>query len=135
MDASILCFDFANLKMKYAAANNPIWIIRKNELIELAPDKMPVGKHDKDTTPFSQKEIQLETGDLVYTLTDGMPDQFGGPKGKKFMYKQLKELLISNSSLAMEVQKKLLLETLNNWKNSLEQVDDITLIGIRISWN
>jgi len=133
MDASILCFDFEKLEMKYAAANNPVWIIRKNELIELAPDKMPVGKHDKDTTPFSQKEMQLESGDLVYTLTDGMPDQFGGPKGKKFMYKQLKELLISNASLEMEMQKKLLLEALNNWKKNLEQVDDITLIGIRIS--
>jgi len=132
-DASILCFDFENLKMKYAAANNPVWIIRKNELIELAPDKMPVGKHDKDTTPFSQKEMQLETGDLVYTLTDGMPDQFGGPKGKKFMYKQLKELLISNASLEMEMQKELVLEALNNWKKNLEQVDDITLIGIKIS--
>ncbi|MBK6835157.1 MAG: SpoIIE family protein phosphatase [Bacteroidetes bacterium] len=133
MDASIVCFDFANYMMKYSAANNPIWIIRNNEIIELHPDKIPVGKHDKDQTTFSQKEIKLHVGDLVYTLTDGMPDQFGGTKGKKFMYKQLKELLIANSFLSMIEQKQTLLTAFNNWKKEAEQVDDVCLIGIKIS--
>ena len=92
----------------------------------------PIGKHDKDSISFTQHEVSLQKGDVVYALTDGMPDQFGGPKGKKFMYKQLKELLISISNKPMEIQKQKLSDTLNNWKGYIEQVDDITLIGVRI---
>jgi len=68
---------------------------------------------------------------MVYTLTDGMPDQFGGPKGKKFMYKQLKDLLVSISHLSMSQQKENIKTELNNWRGELEQVDDVCLIGIR----
>ena len=132
MDASLICFDFNNNKLTYSAANNPIWIVRENQLLEFAPDKMPIGKHDRDTEPFTQHEINLKKGDVVYALTDGMPDQFGGPKGKKFMYKQLKELLISISTRSMEIQKQKLSDALNNWKGDMEQIDDITLIGIRV---
>jgi serine phosphatase RsbU (regulator of sigma subunit) len=70
-------------------------ILRNGNLLEFAFDKMPVGKHDKDSTPFSQSTVELQQGDLIYTITDGMADQFGGPKGKKFMYRQLKEYLVS----------------------------------------
>ncbi len=132
MDASLICFDFANNKFTYAAANNPIWVVRLGELIELKPDKMPVGKHDKDTIEFTQHEFEMQKGDVIYTLTDGFPDQFGGPKGKKFMYKQLKELLILISQQPLETQKQLLLGTLTAWKGDMQQVDDICLIGIRV---
>jgi tetratricopeptide (TPR) repeat protein len=132
MDASLICFDFKNKKLTYSAANNPVWIVRDNQLSELSPDKMPVGKHEKDSIPFTQHQIDLQKGDVVYALTDGMPDQFGGPKGKKFMYKQLKELIISMSSLPMSEQKETLQSALNNWKGDLEQVDDVCIIGVRV---
>jgi ligand-binding sensor domain-containing protein/serine phosphatase RsbU (regulator of sigma subunit) len=132
MDCSLISFDFANNKLTYAAANNPIWIVREKQLLEFASDKMPVGKHDKDTTPFTQHVVNLQKGDMVYALTDGMPDQFGGAKGKKFMYKQLKELLISIYHLPMQEQNETLKSSLNTWKGNLEQVDDICLIGIRV---
>jgi serine phosphatase RsbU (regulator of sigma subunit) len=132
MDASIICFDYKNSKLNYATANNPIWIVRQNQLIELKGDKMPVGKHDKDQTPFSQYEFELNTGDIIYTLTDGFPDQFGGPKGKKFMYKQLKETLVSISQNPMLKQKETLNSILKEWMSDVEQVDDITIIGIRV---
>lgn len=74
----------------------------------------------------------MKPGDMIYTLTDGFPDQFGGPKGKKFMYRPLKELLISISGKPVDEQKALLADQLEAWKGSLEQVDDICLIGIRI---
>ena len=93
---------------------------------------MPVGKHDKDSIPFTQHIVDLQKEDIVYALTDGMPDQFGGPKGKKFMYKQLKELLISIAHLPMEEQKEKLKTSLNNWKGNLEQVDDVCVIGVRV---
>jgi len=162
MDASLICFDFENLKLTYSAANNPIWIIRpvtqssglldepevhvtgedasanlkpqtlNLKLIELNPDKMPIGKHDKDQISFTQHEFQLQKGDVIYTLTDGFQDQFGGPKGKKFMTKNLKQLLITNCQLPMEEQKQVLEKTLVEWIGDGEQIDDITIMGIRI---
>ena len=132
MDCSLISFDFKSCKLSYAAANNPIWIVRSNQLLEFVPDKMPVGKHDKDTISFTQHNIDLQTGDVVYALTDGLPDQFGGPKGKKFMYKQLKDLLISIAQLPMTEQHHLLKTALNDWKGTFEQVDDVCIIGMRI---
>jgi len=132
MDASLISFDFKTNKFSYSAANNPIWVVRNKELIELNPDKMPVGKHDKDYIPFTQQEFELQLGDMIYTLTDGLPDQFGGPKGKKFMYKQLKELLVSCSLENVDIQKQKIEEAIHSWKGDFEQVDDITLIGIKV---
>ncbi len=132
MDCSLISFDIPNKKLVYAAANNPVWIIRKNEILEFDSDKMPVGKHTNDAVSFKQHSIDLVKGDIVYTLTDGMPDQFGGPKGKKFMYKQLKSLLVEISPLSMKEQKEILTSRLNQWKGDLDQIDDICLVGIRI---
>ena len=141
MDASLTIYDFKTKKLYIAAANNPVWIVRSTssnvgvnevELIEIKPDKMPVGKHDRDNVSFTQQQIQLQSGDIVYTLTDGFPDQFGGEKGKKYMSKNLKELLLTNAHLAMHEQKQLLEKTFTHWKNNLEQVDDVTVIGIKI---
>jgi serine phosphatase RsbU (regulator of sigma subunit) len=132
MDCSLISFDFKNVQLTYAAANNPVWIVREGNIVELTPDKMPVGKHDKDQVSFTQHTIDLKKDDVVYALTDGLPDQFGGPKGKKFMYKQLKQLLISISQKPMKEQKEFLSVTLNSWKGNMEQVDDICLIGVRI---
>lgn len=132
MDCCLICFDLNNNKFSYSAANNPIWIVRNNELIELKPDKMPVGKHDRDSESFNQAEFELQKNDVVYTLTDGMQDQFGGPKGKKFMYKQLKELLLSLSNLPMNEQKEKLSSEFANWKSEMEQVDDVLIIGVRV---
>ena len=132
MDCSLIIFDIKNKQLHIAAANNPVWIVRGNELIEIKADKMPVGKHDRDQDSFTSHSIQINEGDIIYTLTDGFPDQFGGEKGKKFMSKNLKELLTSNSHLSMNEQKELLNQTFNKWVGNLEQVDDVTLIGIKI---
>ncbi|MDP2385811.1 MAG: SpoIIE family protein phosphatase [Bacteroidota bacterium] len=132
MDCSLLSFDFGNNKLSFAAANNPIWIVRNGGLMECKPDKMPVGRHDKQNIPFAQHTIELQKNDVVYTLTDGMPDQFGGEKGKKFMYKQLKEMLTNLSSMPMQEQKEKIESYLNEWKKGYEQVDDICIIGVRI---
>jgi serine phosphatase RsbU (regulator of sigma subunit) len=132
MDCSLLCFTPGNTKVIYAAANNPLWILREGSVIELPADKMPVGRHDKDTVSFTQHEVEIQKGDMIYTLTDGFPDQFGGPKGKKFMYKQLKETLITISHLPLNRQKEALTTILSQWMDTIEQVDDITLIGIRV---
>lgn len=132
MDCSLICFDFKNSKLIYAAANNPIWIVRENELITYAADKMPVGRHDKDSVPFMQTEVELKKGDVVYAFTDGYADQFGGPKGKKYKYKQLQELLLSIHAKPMPRQHDLIRQSFMEWKGNLEQVDDVCVIGVRI---
>ncbi len=135
MDGSLLSFDFKNSKLSYSAANNPVWIVKKDAVTisEFTPDKMPVGRHDRDSLPFNQHTIDLQKGDMVYTITDGMPDQFGGPKGKKFMYKQLKELIVSIAPLSVKEQKEKLSTAFSSWKGELEQVDDVCVIGVRLS--
>lgn len=132
MDCSICVYDLINKKLVVAAAHNPVWIVRGEEIIEIKYDKMPVGKHDKQSTPFTQQEIQLKDGDIVYTLTDGYADQFGGPSGKKFMSKNLRKLLASNAHLSMKEQLKALETAFINWAKNIEQIDDVTVIGVRI---
>ncbi len=121
-------------KMLWSGANNPLWIIRKNsEDIEIyAPCKQPIGKYQFINEPFTLNEIELYEGDSFYVFTDGFADQFGGPKGKKFLYKQLKELLLSIRFESMIKQKQLLESAFENWRGSLEQVDDVCFIGVRL---
>jgi serine phosphatase RsbU (regulator of sigma subunit) len=132
MDASLISFDFKNNILHCACAMNPVWIIRNKELMEIKANRFPIGKHDDNTTPFALQSLPLQKGDLIYTLTDGFPDQFGGPKGRKFMYKQLKDLLISISHEPMAAQQKKLDAVFTSWKGNMEQVDDMCVIGIRV---
>ncbi len=132
MDCSVISIDFNTLNLNYAAANNPIWVIRSNELIKLDCDKMPVGKHDHDHKSFTQQSFQLQKNDLIYLFTDGYADQFGGPNGKKFKYKQLQDLLLSIANETMKTQYQIIKDTFYAWKGEQEQVDDVTLLGIKV---
>lgn len=132
MDCVLCAFDFDNMLLHFAAAYNPLWLLRKGELIEFKADKMPVGKYNEENLSFTLQTIALQKGDIVYTSSDGYADQFGGPKEKKFLQKQLKELLLGIQHLSMEDQKLILDKTINNWKGNQEQVDDILMIGIRV---
>lgn len=131
MDGILICIDKSTNQMTYAAANNEPIIISGKNIIELPKDKMPVGKGEK-TEPFTLYTISANKGDALYLYTDGYADQFGGPKGKKFKYKSLNELLLANSNLSSQEQKMALNESLKNWKGNLEQVDDILIIGLKL---
>ena len=134
MDCSLLVLNQDKSLLTFASANNPIVIIRQGEIIEYKGDKMPVGKHDKDQTPFTLQTVPLQKGDVIYTLTDGMPDQFGGEKGKKYMIKNLKNLFLNIANLPMAEQHKKLEEEFTSWKGSNEQIDDVCIIGVRIQF-
>jgi serine phosphatase RsbU (regulator of sigma subunit) len=131
MDVALCLFNPSTLELQYAGANNSLYIIRNNELIELKADRQPVGKHFKKK-PFTNHSFQLNKDDTIYLFTDGFADQFGGPKGKKFMYKPFKDLLLKSSTLAISEQKKFIENTFIDWKRDLEQMDDICIIGIKI---
>ncbi len=137
MDASICVYDLKNMILHTTAANNPIWIVRSSsdktkEFIEIKPDKMPIGKHDKQHVSFTSHTMDIYTGDIIYTLTDGYPDQFGGNDEKKFMTKNLKNLILSIAHLPLKEQHEILLANFNDWKGSLEQIDDVCVIGVKI---
>ncbi len=134
MDVVLCSLKVGTREMNFAGAKNPLYIVRNNELIEVKGDKQPVGFIDnKEHVPFTNHRIELEKNDVIYTFTDGFPDQFGGPKGKKFMYKQFKELLMTIASLPMEEQKVVLDNKFLEWQGGLEQVDDVLVIGVRIN--
>lgn len=132
MDCVLCAYDFESMKLDFAAANNPLWLIRNGELKEFKPDKIPVGKYGDELKPFTIQSIDLQKGDIIYTFTDGYADQFGGPKGKKFKYKHLQEKLLENHSLPLEEQKKNLGMIFENWRGNLEQVDDVLIIALKI---
>ncbi len=132
MDCVLCAYNFKENKLLASCSNNPLLIIRNKELLEIKPDKFPVGKHDRDAEPFTLKEISLQKGDIVYTFTDGYADQFGGPKGKKFKYKQLKVTLLDIHHKTMAEQNAILKDTFDSWKKDLEQIDDVLITGIRV---
>jgi serine phosphatase RsbU (regulator of sigma subunit) len=132
MDCVLCSFDIEGNKLEFAASNNPVWIIRNDEVLVFKADKMPVGKGENNERSFTLQSVQLEKGDVVYTFTDGYADQFGGERGKKFMYKQLQQLLLANHKFSMKDQKEILASTINNWIGDEEQVDDMLIIGVRI---
>ncbi len=132
MDCALIKVDTSLKQIQYSGANNALWLIRDGQLLEFNPDKMPVGRSPKSDQNFSLQTISYEKGDIVYLLTDGYPDQFGGAKGKKFMYKPLKELLTRISSLPMTEQKNKLNQEFTLWKGNLDQVDDVCVIGIKL---
>jgi serine phosphatase RsbU (regulator of sigma subunit)/Tfp pilus assembly protein PilF len=132
MDGVLCSFDLEKMELRFAAANNPLWLIRDQELLEYAPDKMPVGKYFEDERQFRLQTLALKKEDIVYTFTDGYADQFGGDKGKKFKYKSLQKLLLSIHHLPLEEQKNQLDQAIERWKGTHEQVDDILIIGVKI---
>jgi tetratricopeptide (TPR) repeat protein len=134
MDISLLCMDRKNKVLTWAGANNPLWYIdpeNETELLEIKPDKQPIGKTD-NPKPFTTHTLPYHEGKLIYLITDGYADQFGGPKGKKFKYKQLEDLLLSNKDKAIDEQLDILKSTFIKWRDVYEQVDDVTIVGIRI---
>ena len=131
MDCVLCVYDFDKMLLHFAAANNPLWLVRNGELIEYKGDKMPVGKYMEDMLSFTLQTIELQKDDLIYTSTDGFADQFG-TKGKKLMKKKFKEELIKIHTLSMSRQKEHLNQFFGSWKGDLEQVDDVCVIGVRI---
>ncbi|MGZ3899001.1 MAG: SpoIIE family protein phosphatase [Bacteroidia bacterium] len=133
MDMALLSFAEDFSFVEYAGANNSLWKISGEGIFEeIAPDKRPIGYFRGQGLPFTNHRIALNNNDNLYIFTDGYADQFGGPKGKKFKYKQLKDILLEVQCLPTSEQKKILDEKIENWRGKLEQTDDICLVGIKI---
>ncbi len=150
MDLALCSINYKTLRLQYAGAFNGVCIIRKNiantyrpvgpreafygsDLLEIRPDKLPIGSNtDGVADTYTNHTFALQKNDLVYIYTDGYADQFGGPKGKKFKYNQLKELLVSLAGEPVASHAAILEKRFEEWRGSQEQVDDVLVIGIRI---
>jgi serine phosphatase RsbU (regulator of sigma subunit) len=132
MDIALICFDFESSTLEFSGANRPLYHVRDGQLTEYRATKAPIGGLTSDDQEYDGHSVPLRRNDMIYIFTDGYADQFGGPEGKKFMSKRLKELIIRVSGLPTKEQEKIFVDTHNEWKGKREQVDDLLLIGIRV---
>ncbi|HLP55743.1 MAG TPA: tetratricopeptide repeat protein [Fluviicola sp.] len=130
MDGVLFAYHKQDGRLTYSAAYNAPVVIRGGECLTFEADRMPIGKSDK-LQPFTTREIDLQPNDVVYAYTDGYPDQFGGEKGKKFKTKKLNEFLTSIAGQPFQIQYGRLSNGFENWRGDYEQVDDVTVIGVR----
>lgn len=127
-----LCALFPGNRLVFSGARRPMIIVRDGKIIEFKPSKNSIGGYNTGQKKFEDNEIQVQKDDLIYLFTDGYTDQFGGPKGKKFKYKQLKELFLKIERFPMQKQRLLLDTTIEEWRGENEQVDDIMMMGVRV---
>jgi serine phosphatase RsbU (regulator of sigma subunit)/HAMP domain-containing protein len=132
MDMTLCALNYKTLELQFSAAFNPLYIVRNNELLQFKADKFPIGMFIGEKQNFTNNSIQLQKGDHVYIFSDGYADQFGGPRGKKFMAGNFRGLLTEMSQLPIEKQRINLNQTIEEWRGNLEQVDDILVIGIKV---
>ncbi len=130
MDIALCAYNKKTSTLEYAGAQNPIYFLSKGELKEIKGNKQPIGKFESKV-PFANHEIKVNAGDSVYLFSDGIADQFGGPQGKKFKYKRLKEALVSVNDKPHHEQKNSLISSFTSWKGKMEQVDDVCIFGAR----
>ena len=134
MDISLCALNTKTNQLQWAGANNPIWIVRKDSEVmeEIKGDKQPIGQFEL-AMPFTNHQLQLQTGDTIYIFSDGYPDQFGGEKGKKYKSGRFKRTLVDLSKSEITQQHDFLKAEFKNWKGELEQLDDVCVIGVRIT--
>ncbi|NQV52476.1 MAG: tetratricopeptide repeat protein [Flavobacteriales bacterium] len=129
MDIALCSLDGNTLK--YAGANNPLWLYRNGELHEYKANKQPIGKFD-EPLPYTTHSIEVQSGDSVYIFSDGFVDQFGGENGKKYKSVKFKAFLKELSNSPLVDQKTLLDREFETWKSDQEQIDDVCVIGLKI---
>lgn len=134
MDITICSFDKENFELEFAGAFNPLYLVRDGEMFEIKGNKFSVGIFlDKESKHFTNHKFKLQKGDVIYIFSDGYADQFGGPKGKKFMQNQFKNLLFDIHRKPMPEQKRILDSTIEHWRGNEDQVDDILVMGFRMN--
>ena len=133
MDMTLICFHREKMMLEFSGAYNPIYLIRKGDLLETKGDRFAIGRSEggKKEKKFTNHEIRLQKGDSIYLFSDGYADQFGGLAGKKFKSGNMKELLLKIQDENMKEQRKILNATIEAWRGEIEQIDDILVIGRR----
>ncbi len=131
MDIALCVLDPATMTLTFAGANNPVWIARQGAMTVLKGDRRAVGFHDS-SAGFSQQEVQLAPGDVVYLFSDGFQDQIGGAQGRKYLTRRFREQLQSISTLPLAEQGQRLQQEFASWRGTGEQTDDVCVVGVRL---
>jgi serine phosphatase RsbU (regulator of sigma subunit) len=134
MDISLCCLNVKSKTITWAGAMNPLWVVQKEakEIQEIKPDRQAIGRIENPKL-FTEHKLKLAVGDSVYLFSDGYPDQFGGPKGKKYMKGKMKKYVLSVQNESMQEQLASFEKEFNSWKGSIEQIDDVCVMGVRIT--
>ncbi len=132
MDVALCTIDHDTLELEYSGANNPLYIVRNGEFLITKANKIAIGSFAPGEAHFDNHKVQLQKGDAVYIFSDGYPDQFGGPRGRKLMYNRFREYLLEICNDPIENQGELLNERLMAWQGKMDQIDDILVIGLKI---
>ena len=134
MDIGLISINLEEGVLEYAGANSPAYVVRDGEVIELKPDKRAIASFAPGEHRYATHRMELQDGDMVYCASDGYADQFGGPKGRKFMRKRFRGLLAEMSIMSVDDQERQLRDRIENWRREAEedQVDDILVCGVRI---
>ena len=130
MDMVMCKYNRSKQKLSFSAANNPLILIRNNSFERFKGDPMPVAIHD-NMDDYSLRTLDIHSGDRIYAFSDGYPDQFGGPKGKKLMSKRFHELILESSKLSMKEQSAFLEKAFEDWKQDVAQIDDVVILGVK----
>ncbi len=134
MDLALCSYDSKTRELQFAGAYNPLYLVRDGEVTQITADKFAIGSYYEDSSKqYTNHTIQLQPKDYIYIFSDGYADQFGGPKGKKFMYKRFRDYLLTLNGKSMVAQKEFLDNTIEDWKGPLEQIDDILVIGMEVA--
>ena len=133
MDIALCKIDYKNYELEFAGAHNSLYLIRDGVLTETKADRKSIGISLSKSDHFFNHKIKLEKGDCLYIFSDGFVDQKGGPDNNKFFYQPFKQLLIDIHQLSMQDQKQKLEKIISAWKGDKEQIDDILVIGVRIT--
>ena len=132
MDMTICSFDFDNMEIRYAIANQTALIVRGDEAIKLKGDSMPVGRYLREKEHFKTQTVKIEKGDMVYMFSDGLQDQLGGKDCRKYLLKNLTSTLIDIHNDPLNEQRVMLEQELIAWRGGNPQIDDMTMVGIRV---
>jgi serine phosphatase RsbU (regulator of sigma subunit) len=132
MDIVFCKFNLCSKKGSFCGAGRPLILVRESELVEFKKGSDAIGYSSFGEKTFETIHFSLNEGDQFYLFTDGYTDQFGGENVKKFNRQRFRNLLLSLNEMPMNIQKKELQFSFENWKGHQEQVDDICVIGLRI---
>ncbi|MGP8214137.1 MAG: SpoIIE family protein phosphatase [Bacteroidia bacterium] len=133
MDIALCLLDNKKMELQYAGAMNSLYLIRNRNIQEIKADKLFIGySYSEEQKTYTNHSVKLQKGDCIYISSDGFADQFGGPRGRKFMLSNFRQLLLEIHQKPLNIQKEILEVKFDSWKGNLDQVDDICVMGVRI---
>lgn len=132
MDISLLIYDNKTGALQFAGARNSLYQVSKGSIMEYKADRIVLGELQNSGEEFTNHNVVLSKGDMLYLFSDGYVDQKGGTDGRKFFYNPFQKLILSLKNESMQRQKEILNETFDIWKGDIQQIDDVMIVGLKI---